>query len=108
MRTPTVCRAPVTARQRPLRWTTTLLTGLLAIPITNYAAASESKPSNANHILCLHPNASLDRPGKKVADAMILACLLSASSPEKTASWQREFRRCLSDRGVILAADCHY
>jgi hypothetical protein len=33
--------------------------------MANYAVAVESKPSNANRILCLHPNAALDRPGKK-------------------------------------------
>ena len=108
MRTPTVCRGRVTAKQRPLRWISTLLSGLLAILITDFAAASESPPDNANRILCLHPNASLDRPGRKATDAIMLACLLSASSPEKTASWRREFRRCLSDQGLILAADCHY
>lgn len=95
-------------KEHLLHWARTSLSGVLTILIANYAVAVESKPSNANHILCLHPNASLDRPGKKAADAMMLACLLSASSPEKTASWQREFRRCLSDQGVILAADCHY
>jgi hypothetical protein len=95
-------------KEHLLHWARTLLSGVLTILIANCAVAAERKPGTANHILCLHPNASLDRPGKKAADAMILACLLSASSPEKTVSWQREFRRCLSDRGVILAADCHY
>jgi hypothetical protein len=95
-------------KQHLFHWARTLLSGALTILIANCPVAAESKPSNANRILCLHPNASLDRPGKKAADAMVLACLLSASSPEKTASWQREFRRCLSDRGVILVADCHY
>ncbi len=109
MRTSAERRGGGTARQRPLRWIRTLLSGLLAILITDFAAAaSESQPGNANRILCLRSNASLDRAGRKAADAIILACLLSASGPEKTASWQREFRRCLSDRGVILAADCHY
>jgi hypothetical protein len=95
-------------KEHILHWARTSLCGVLTILIADHAVAVESKPGNANRILCLHPTASLDRPGKKAADAMILACLLSASSPEETASWQREFRRCLSDRGVILAADCHY
>jgi hypothetical protein len=95
-------------KEHLLHWARASLSGVLTILIANQAVALESKPRGASHILCLHPNASLDRPGKKAADAMILACLLSASSPEKTASWQREFRRCLSEQGVILAADCHY
>jgi hypothetical protein len=95
-------------RKYLLHWVRTSLSGVLTILIADYAVAVESKPRNTSHILCLHPNASLDRPDRKAADAMILACLLSASSPEKTAAWQREFRRCLSDQGVILAADCHY
>jgi hypothetical protein len=95
-------------KQHFLHWARISLSGVLTILLADQAVAAESKPGNANRILCLHPNASLDRPGKKAADAVILACLLSASSPEKTASWQREFRRCLSDQGVILAADCQY
>ena len=84
------------------------LLGLLTILIPAYAIAFESKPGNASRILCLHPNASLDRPGRTAADAMMLDCLLSVSGPKKTAPWQHELRRCLSDKGLILAADCHY
>ncbi len=85
-----------------------MLAGLLTILLAGQAVVVERKPGNASHILCLHPDASVSRPGRKAADAATLACLLSAAGPEKTVSWQREFRRCLSDRGVILAADCHY
>jgi hypothetical protein len=81
---------------------------LLTILIAGDAIAFEWRPSNASRVLCLNPNASLDRSGRKAADAMLLECLLSASSSENATTLQRELRRCLSDRGVIRAVDCHY
>jgi hypothetical protein len=108
MQKPIAYRGRAAVKEGLHHWMRTLLAGLLTILIADYAVAFESTPSNANRILCLHPNASLDRPGRKAADAMMLDCLLWASSTEKTASWQRELRRCLSDHGVILAADCQY
>jgi hypothetical protein len=105
---PVMSRFRLSAKQRPFREMGTLLSGLLVILVADHATASENQPGYANRILCLRPNASLDPPNRKAVDAAVLACLLSASSPGKTVTWQREFRRCLSDHAVTLVVDCQY